>query len=319
MNDPSSTPKRHAQNHDRIGVGIALMVISIGVFTTMDAVVKHIGQSGYHTAQIIFFRNVFAFIPLLYIISRQGGIAALKTKRPGGHFLRTLYGLTAMSAFFYGYKTLPLADAISISFAAPLFMTALSVPMLAEKVGIRRWIAVLVGFVGVLIMVRPSANMDPTSLIMLGGTVFFALAMIAVRQLSRTETSASIVFYFTLIGSLLFGAMMPWVWKAPDLTDFAILASIGIIGGSAQLLMTNAVKAAPIAILAPFEYTALLWATGFDIVIWSVFPSAYTLIGAAILVTTGLYILHRETRRGSRAKFPARFSRIRVTMGERKP
>ncbi|MBT7146901.1 MAG: hypothetical protein HN893_08335, partial [Rhodospirillales bacterium] len=112
--------------------------------------------------------------------------------------------------------------------------------------------------------------------------------------------------------------LMPWFWITPNFTDLMLLISIGIIGGIAQILVTSSIKAAPIAILAPFEYTALLWAVGFDIVIWQIFPSFYTYLGAGILVSTGLYILHRETRRGTRARFPARFSRIRVSMGERK-
>jgi drug/metabolite transporter (DMT)-like permease len=304
-------------NNDRIGLGIALMVLSVAVFTGMDAVIKHVAQTGYSTPQILFFRNLCAFIPLSILIFRQGGFSSLATRKPLSHLVRSLIGITAMGSFFYGFRTLPLSEAISISFAAPLFMTALSVPMLAEKVGIRRWIAVLVGFVGVLIMVRPSANMETASLIMLFGTVFFALAMIIVRKLSATETSSSIIFYFTVTGVVLSGIILPWFWITPTLFDLMILISIGVIGGIAQILVTGAIKAAPIAILAPFEYTALLWATGFDIVIWEFFPSIYTYIGAGILVMTGLYILHRETARGSRMKFPARFSRIRVSMGER--
>ncbi|MBT3558653.1 MAG: DMT family transporter [Rhodospirillales bacterium] len=311
MSEPS-------RSTDRIGLGIALMVLSVAVFTCMDAIIKHVAQAGYTTPQILFFRNLFAFIPLSILIHRQGGLSSLATKKPMAHLIRSLIGLTAMGSFFYGYRTLPLSEAISISFAAPLFMTALSVPMLDEQVGIRRWLAVIVGFVGVLIMVRPSAHMEPATLVMLFGTVFFSLAMIVVRRLSATETSSSIIFYFTLMGVVLSGALMPWFWITPNFTDLMLLISIGIIGGIAQILVTSSIKAAPIAILAPFEYTALLWAVGFDIVIWQIFPSFYTYLGAGILVSTGLYILHRETRRGTRARFPARFSRIRVSMGERK-
>ena len=311
MSEPS-------RSTDRIGLGIALMVLSVAVFTCMDAIIKHVAQAGYTTPQILFFRNLFAFIPLSILIHRQGGLSSLATKKPMAHLIRSLIGLTAMGSFFYGYRTLPLSEAISISFAAPLFMTALSVPMLDEQVGIRRWLAVIVGFVGVLIMVRPSAHMEPATLVMLFGTVFFSLAMIVVRRLSATETSSSIIFYFTLMGVVLSGALMPWFWITPNFTDLMLLISIGIIGGIAQILVTSSIKAAPIAILAPFEYTALLWAVGFDIVIWQIFPSFYTYLGAGILVSTGLYILHRETRRGTRARLPARFSRIRVSMGERK-
>ncbi|MBT7146178.1 MAG: DMT family transporter, partial [Rhodospirillales bacterium] len=198
MSEPS-------RSTDRIGLGIALMVLSVAVFTCMDAIIKHVAQAGYTTPQILFFRNLFAFIPLSILIHRQGGLSSLATKKPMAHLIRSLIGLTAMGSFFYGYRTLPLSEAISISFAAPLFMTALSVPMLDEQVGIRRWLAVIVGFVGVLIMVRPSAHMEPATLVMLFGTVFFSLAMIVVRRLSATETSSSIIFYFTLMGVVLSG------------------------------------------------------------------------------------------------------------------
>ncbi len=325
MNQPDSPkvapggqkPGTDQIGRDRIGLGIALMVLSVACFTGMDAVIKHVAQGGYSTPQILFFRNVCAFVPIAVLVYRQGGVSSLGTGKPMGHLIRSLIGLTAMGSFFYGFQKLPLSEAISISFAAPLFMTALSVPMLGEKVGMRRWIAVLVGFVGVLIMVRPSASMEPASLVMLFGTVFFALAMICVRKLSATETSSSIVFYFTVTGALLSGVLMPWFWTTPTFEDLMWLVSIGLIGGVAQIIVTSAIRVAPIAILAPFEYTALLWATGFDIVIWSIFPSLYTMLGAGILVATGLYILHRETYRGTRAKFPARFSRIRVSMIER--
>ena len=243
----------------------------------------------------------------------------MATKRPIGHLTRALIGLIAMASFFYAYKTLPLSDAIAISFAAPLFMTAMSVPMLGESVGIRRWLAVLIGFVGVLFMVQPSTNMELGAIVVLCGTVFYALAMIMVRKLSATETSVSIVFYFTVAGSVISGVAMFWLWEQPLPGDWWLLISVGVLGGIAQLVMTAAIRAAPIAILAPFEYTALLWGAGFDILIWGLFPTANTLWGAAVVVATGLYIVHRETRLGVRAHFPARFSRIRVSMGEREP
>lgn len=308
-------PSEGADN--RIGLGIGLMVASLCLFVSMDALIKHLTLSGYSTMQILFFRNALAFVPIGLLVIQQGGLSALATKRPMGHLVRSLIGLTAMAGFFYSLNTLALSDLVAISFAAPLFMTALSVPLLKEKVGVRRWLAVIVGFVGVLVMVKPSANVEFTSLIALGATVFYALAMITVRNLSKTESSAAIVFYFTVIGTIVSGGLMLSHWETPDLWGLMLLVGVGLIGGTAQIVMTSAIKQAPIAILAPFEYTALLWASGFDILIWNVFPAPNTLWGALIVSATGLYILHRETRLNVRARFPARFTRVRVSSAER--
>lgn len=315
MSEQNASSSDGAQN--RIGLGIALMVVSLCLFVSMDALIKHLSLGGYTTFQILFFRNAFAFIPIGLLVMQQGGISSLATKRPFGHLVRALIGLTAMGGFFYSLQELALSDLVAISFAAPLFMTALSVPLLKEKVGVRRWAAVIIGFMGVMVMVKPSANIEFASLIALGATVFYALAMIAVRNLSKSETSASIVFYFTVIGTVVSGILMATHWETPDMNGLLLLIAVGLVGGTAQIVMTSAIKAAPIAILAPFEYTALLWAAGFDIFIWNVFPAPNTLWGAMIVAATGLYIVHRETSLNVRARFPARFTRVRVSSVER--
>ncbi|NQV45659.1 MAG: DMT family transporter [Rhodospirillales bacterium] len=316
MSEETAVPSPGGTN-DRIGLGIALMVGSLCLFVSMVALIKHLILSGYSTFQILFFRNAVAFIPIGLLVMQQGGIASLATKRPWGHLLRSLIGLIAMGGFFYSLNTLALSDLVAISFAAPLFMTALSVPLLKEKVGMRRWAAVIVGFIGVLIMVKPTGSIELASFIALGATLFYALALIAVRNLSKSETSAAIVFYFTLIGTVISAVLMLSHWETPDLRGLLLLVAVGLVGGTAQIVMTSAIKAAPIAILAPFEYTALLWASGFDIIIWNVFPAANTLWGALIVAATGLYIVHRETRLNTRARFPARFTRVRVSSVER--
>ena len=157
--------------------GITLMVVSVGLFSTMDAMVKWLGD--YPTMQIVFFRSLFAFIPLSYLIYRQGISAALAVKNVSGHVYRCIVGLLAMTGFFYAYSLMPLADAIAIGFAAPIFITALSVPLLGERVGLRRWIACLVGFLGVLIMVQPGSGVfEWSAMVALGATVFYAFYII---------------------------------------------------------------------------------------------------------------------------------------------
>ena len=317
MSDSPANAFSHDANN-RIGLGIALMLLGTGIFVSMDALVKHLTLEGYPTIQILFFRSCFAFIPVSLFIARSGGIATLRTQRPMGHLMRGVIGLSAMGVIFWAFHSLPISDVVAIMFAAPIFMTVLSIPLLGEKVGPRRWIAVVVGFVGVLVIVRPDAGLDVTQLIVVAGTVLYALALISIRRLSDTEPSATIVFYFTLAGTVLMASLLPFGWVTPGtLTDWGLLISVGLIGGTAQLFMTYAIRFAPISVLAPFEYSSMLWAAGFDIVIFSLYPSSATLWGAGIIAATGLYIVHRETQLGTRRKSRARLARTRVVSAER--
>jgi drug/metabolite transporter (DMT)-like permease len=278
--------------------GIGLMIVAVALFSLMDAMVKWLGTT-YPTLQIVFFRSLFAFVPLSVFLIRGGGLAAMRTQRPLQHAIRSLIGLSALISFFYAYSQMPLANAVAIGFAAPLFMTALSVPLLGEKVGPRRWIAVLIGFVGVLVIVRPDAGIfEGAAPVALAGTVFYALAMIFVRKLSRTETSTSIVFYFTLTCTVITGAFMPFLWVTPDAAGWVMLITVGLIGGLAQITMTNALRLADLSVVAPFDYTALLWTGGFGFLIWNEVPGAHVWLGTAIVVASGIYILFRESSLG---------------------
>jgi drug/metabolite transporter (DMT)-like permease len=275
--------------------GIGLLALSVAFFAIMNAIIKHLAAT-YPTMQMVFFRNLLAFVPLLPFLIHAGGLEALRTRRPLAHAFRALVGISAMAGFFYAYGRLPLAGVVAIGFAAPLFMTALSVPLLKETVGIRRWLAVAIGFVGVLVMVKPGSGVfEPAALTALAATLGVALVFIAVRSLSRTEGSATIVFYFTLSGTAVSGAFLPWHWVTPDALGLALLVLVGLLGGAAQMCMTQALKLAPVSVVSPFEYTSLLWAVGFDVALWGVAPATNTLFGAALVIATGLYILHRET------------------------
>ena len=289
------TPDREAA---RRGRAIALMILGVGLFSIMDALVKWLGES-YPTVQLVFFRSLFAFIPLGFLVFRDGVSQALRMNDRQGHLLRATVGVIALWAFFYAFAHMPLADVIAITFAAPVFVTALSVPLLGEKVGVRRWCAVLVGFLGVLIMVQPGAGVFQTvALVPLGGVVFYALAMVFVRKLSRTETSASIVFYFTLACTLVSGAALPFSWVTPEPWDWALLVALGLIGGMAQITFTRAVSLADVSVIMPFEYTAMLWAVVLGFFIWGEVPGNNIWIGVAIVMASGLYILYREASLG---------------------
>jgi len=281
--------------------GIGLLMLALLVFAVMDVLIKWT-SSTYGTLQIVFFRSAFGLLPLMLLVARSGGFALLKTSRAGGHVARSLIGAGALVCFFYAFAHMPLADVYAIHFAGPLFLTALSGPMLGEQVGWKRWTAVAIGFVGVLIMLRPGAGVfQPIALVPLLGALCYAVAMIFVRKLSRTETNAAIVFYFTMTGVGVGGLGMTADWETPDLPGFLLLASIGILGGIAQILMTQAFRLAPASILAPFEYTAMVWAVVFGYLVFADLPTVPMMAGALIVAGSGLYILYRETRAGEAA------------------
>ncbi len=277
---------------------IALMVLAVGLYSIMDAMVKWVGPS-YPTFEIVFFRSLFAFIPTAYILRRSGSLAALRTAHPLGHALRALTGLASISLFFYAYTRMPLANVVAISFAAPLLVTALSVPLLGERVAWRRWSAILIGFGGVIVMVKPDAGMfDRISALALAATVFYALVMVFVRKLSRTESSTAIVFYYALTSTVISGLFMPFLWVMPDLEGWLLLIAVGLIGGVAQIAMTNAFRLADVSIIAPFDYMHIIWAALLGYFIWGEVPGNSIWIGTAIVMASGIYILFREAHLG---------------------
>jgi len=280
--------------------GIASMLLAVAIFSCMDGLIKWLSAT-YPTIEIVFFRSAFAFLPLLPALLR-GGRAALRTRRPFVQAGRAAIGLVSMAAFFYCFRQMPLADVFGIAFSAPIFVTAFSVPLLGERVGIRRWSAVVVGFLGVLVMVRPDSGLFASaSWVALFATVLYALGQIFVRDLTRTETTTCIVFYVTLTTTLVSATAMPFVWVMPGLGDAALLAAVGILGGLAQLAFTRAFRLAPAAVVSPFDYTGLLYAGVIGYSVWGDVPTLTFLVGAAIVMASGLYILHRETRLARRA------------------
>jgi len=301
QNTPASVPavKIFAdKSGSKPGLAIGLMVLAVGLFAVMDAMVKWLGES-YAMPQLMFFRGLFAFVPLFLFMFRGSLGNILRVNDPMGHLIRCLVGIFSLACFFYAFTHMPLADAVAIGFAAPVFVTALSVPLLGEKVGPRRWTAVLVGFIGVLIMVQPGGgSLDSVALIMLAGTLCYALAMILVRKLSRTETSASIVFYFTLTATLLSGAALPFYWVTPGLEDLLWLIGLGLVGGTAQIVITLAFRYADVALVMPFEYSAMIWAALFGFMFWGEVPGLNIWVGVTIVILSGLYILFREANLG---------------------
>src|SRR5688572_2447194 len=178
--------------------GIALMLLSVGIFSVMDALVKLLAQT-YHPFQVAFFRGLCAMLPIGAMIAASGGTRLLATRHPLGHVLRSVVGVGALLLFFYAFAHMKLADVVAVSFAAPLFVTALSVPLLSEEVGWRRWTAVILGFAGVVLVVDPGGDvLNPVALVALAAAMFYALAVVTMRKLVATESNAAIVFYFSV-------------------------------------------------------------------------------------------------------------------------
>ncbi len=294
---PHSSPVSRAE----IARGIFFMLLAAFLFSCMDALVK-LATDRHPTGQIIFFRNLFALVPLYFFIRQAGGLAILRTQRLGQHILRSLAGIASMVFGFLAYAYMPLADAVAIGLSGPIFLTALSVPLLGEHVGWRRWAAVCAGFIGILIITRPGSGVfGLVALLPLAGAFFYAFAMVQIRKLSPHEPPARIVFYVTIAGMVVGAVSLPWQWVMPTPLTLVYLVSIGLLGGFAQMAMTHAFRLAPVSVIGPFDYTALVFATGFGYAIWGQIPDRFVWTGAAIIIASGIYILHRETVRRRQA------------------
>jgi drug/metabolite transporter (DMT)-like permease len=217
------------------------------------------------------------------------------------HLLRGLLGTTSGLLAFYAFSRLPLADAYAIIFATPLLITALSVPILGEAVGWRRWSAVVVGFIGVLVMLRPGvAPIGAGNLAALGAACAAACAVLLMRKLSVTETTTSIAFYSNVTAVVLTGIAFGPTFVVPSLHDLALMATSGLLGGTALLVLIAAYRRSPAALVAPFQYSQMLWAILLGALIWGDLPEPAMLLGAAIVTASGLFILYRERTLGGR-------------------
>ena len=278
--------------------GIVFMALAISLFAMQNAMVKWLAAD-YGTVQIIFFRHAVALLPIGIFLWRSGGLPLFRTHRPRAHLVRSLLGLVATAAIFYAFGQMPLANATAIAFTVPIFVTALSVPLLGEQVGWRRWSAVFVGFIGILIVLQPGPDMlNPAALILIGGCFIVAYTMILSRQMSRTEHTATISGYVTIIGVAATAIILPFTWITPVGIDWLIFAGIGLLGGIGFMLVTHAYRVSQAAVVAPFEYIHILWAIVLGYLVWNEVPGTNVAIGALVVIASGLYIVHRETVRG---------------------
>ncbi|MGE0582138.1 MAG: DMT family transporter [Steroidobacteraceae bacterium] len=277
--------------------GIALMLCAVAVFASMDALLKFL-SAHYPPLQVSALRGFASlpFIALPYLLT--GRAAQLLAQRPGMHLLRGLIMVVIMIGFVYAVRELTLADAYAIFLSAPLMVTALAALLLGEDVGWRRWLAIGVGLVGALTMLRPSGS----SLVTWGAIGAFVSAFayasnaVLLRVLTRTDSTASVALWSITVMAVVSAALAVAVdgWQAVRADHWLQIAGIGLAGAIAQMLLIEAFRSAPASVIAPFEYTALFWGITIDWVVWSALPSLRVLVGGAIVVGSGLYIIWRE-------------------------
>jgi drug/metabolite transporter (DMT)-like permease len=283
--------------------GIVYVVASIFVFALTNALIKWL-VARYSVVEIVVFRSTFALVPCIYLVATRGGILALRTKRLHQHITRSVLQFVSMICIFTAFGLMPLADAVAITFASPLFLTMLSIPLLGEQVGIYRWSAVIVGFVGVLTMVQPGPGLlHSGALFPLANALINACVTIAIRRMTLTESSTTLVFYQTLVTGVIALVLVPFFWVTPNLVDLALFSATGLLSGIAQFWWMQGCRYVPAAVAAPFSYTSMIWSLALGYLVWSDVPSAAVLAGATIVIASGLYILYRETIR--RAAKPA--------------
>ena len=274
-------------------LGFLYMFLSVSAFSFMDLIVKW--SDNYPIGEVIFFRGFFGLIPIFLLIPRERLRNFYQTKRHKLHFQRCLSGLIALIAIFTALRKLPLATVVSISFAAPIFITIMSIFFLNEKVGVYRWLAVLVGFIGIVIITEPSLN--SFNIYYLYPIIFcigLSYVAIVIRRLSLTEPIWLIGFYFSFTIMMTSFLTLPYGWIMPSLKDFILLSLVGILGGAANLLLTQSYKFSEVSLVSPLKYLSLLFAIFFGYLIWNEIPSYKTLVGASLVILSSIIIFRRE-------------------------
>jgi drug/metabolite transporter (DMT)-like permease len=285
--------------------GILLMAASMAFFALLDGMAKHVML--YLPAFVaVFFRYLLALALTLVIVWRAGGLSLLATGHP---LLQALRGLMLVSSTwlnFFAISHLQLAQTAAISFTIPLWVCALSVPLLGEAVGLRRWIAVLVGFLGVLVIMRPGTDdFHPAMLLSVMAAICGALYNIATRKVGGRDRAETSLFYVGLVGSLGAALPLPWHWQMPEGTQWLFLVGMGLCGGIGHFMLIQAHRLAPAAALSPFVYTQIVWMILLGFLMFGDVPDLWTLIGATVVIASGLFVFARERSLGRSGEVPA--------------
>jgi len=274
-------------------LGFLYMFLSICAFSIMDLIVKW--SENYPVGEVLFFRGFCGVIPLLFFIPRERYFDFYKTNRALLHFKRCASGLIAIVAIFIALRKLPLATVVSITFAAPIFTTIMSIFLLSEKVGMYRWMAVIVGFIGILVISEPGfTSMNLYYLYPIVFCLGLSYVAIAIKQLSSSEPVWLISFYFSVSIMILSFFTIPQGWLLPSAKDLFLLSTLGILGGLANLWLTQSYKFADVSLVTPLKYLALVFAIFFGYIFWNEVPTFKTLIGSALVIISSVIIFRRE-------------------------
>jgi drug/metabolite transporter (DMT)-like permease len=291
--ETTALPERRTE----VGPAIACMLVGTVVLTLNDALIKVLAHT-YPTGQLLFIRGLFVWPWILLFAMRMGGLRSLRIRNLQGQALRGVCVIASAFLFITGLRYLTLADAVAVAFTGPLFITALAPFVLGEKVGWRRWLAVLIGFAGVLFMLRPGGGALQWAIIFpLGAAVFGGLRDLITRRIAGTETTVAVLAATTTVVLLAGLATAPFVeWVPVRQQDLAIFAASGALIAVAHTLIIEAFRRGEAALVAPFKYSSLLWATLIGYLMFGELPDLWTIVGAVIIVLAGLYVLHRETQ-----------------------
>jgi drug/metabolite transporter (DMT)-like permease len=299
-----TVPDLQAARRNQVPRGILYMVASTVVFAGVNAIVKW-ELARYPVGEVAFFRSLFALTAVSLLILPRTGWAVLRTRRYRAHLQRGLSQFGSMTCMMVAFSMLSLGSAVAISFAAPLFTTLLSIVVLKEKVGVHRWSALVVGFIGVLVVTHPGAGtLSLGALFALANAVLISSVAIAIRRMSATEATETLTLYQMSVITLCTVFLLPLGFIRPAWTDLLGLAVAGAGNGIAQYWWTRSLSLAPPSAVVPFNYLSLVWATILGFAIWGDVPTPGLLVGSAILVSSGLYILWRETVRRKRPLVP---------------
>ena len=271
------------------------MFIAVAAFSFMDALLK-LFSAHYPPMQVTFLRATASLPFLLLLLWWRGGLAELRPTRPWLHLVRALLGVTMLATFIAALRDAPIASVYSLYMFAPLLIAALAAVFLAERVGLGCWLAIVVGFVGVLVILQPRPDGLPLAagIAAFISALCYAVAVLLARVLTRTEHTAAVVFSFLAVMAVVAGALSLRGWVSLDPAHWGLIAAVGAFGAAGQHYITVAFKSAPAAVVAPVEYTALLWGLGLDRIFWSVTPDRTMLLGAALVIAAGVYVAWRE-------------------------
>jgi drug/metabolite transporter (DMT)-like permease len=291
--DPTQSPASRAAAVNR---GVLWMILATMMFVGIDAVAKHLTQS-FPVLQVVWARYVFHLVLLAAFLGHRIP-QVLKTRRLGLQLVRSALLVITTGLMVAGLSQIPMADASALLFLTPILVTALSMPLLKERVGPRRWISVAVGFVGALIIIRPGSGlMQAAALFPAAAAFFFAFYQITTRQLASIDAPLTTLLYSALVGAAVTSAAVPFQWVAPGPEDWLLMMLTGLLGGLGHFLLIKAFSAARAATVAPFNYSSLIWAMVFGFAFFGDLPDMWTVTGATVIAGSGLYILHRERQR----------------------